>query len=57
MKKRYIVGIVVAVLILVSILTFVIYNIIMKNGKKYEITEVKQYNYFILKQNDLTRSN
>lgn len=53
MKKRYIIAIIVAILILIIIASAVIYNIIIENGKKYEIEEIKQYNYFILKQNDL----
>lgn len=57
MKKRYIIGIVIIALILVSILSVVIYNVIVENGKKYEIAEVTQYNYFVLKQENLNRSN
>lgn len=53
MKKRYIIIIVIAILILVVISSFLAYHIIVENGKNYEIEQVKQYNYFILKQNDL----
>ena len=57
MKKRYIIGIVVVALILIIISLFAIYKFVSENGKNYEIAEVKQYNYFILKQNNLSRSN
>lgn len=57
MKKRYIIGIVVVALILIVISSFAIYKFVSENGRKYEILEVKQYNYFILKQNNLRRSN
>lgn len=52
MKKRYVI-IIIAILILISIASVTIYNIVVENGKSYEIEEVKQYNYFILKQDDL----
>lgn len=57
MKKRHIIGIVVVALILIVISSFAIYKFVSENGRKYEILEVKQYNYFILKQNNLRRSN
>lgn len=44
---------IIAILILVAIAAVVIYNIVVENGKNYEIEEVKQYNFFLLKQNDL----
>lgn len=53
MKKRYIVIITIAILIIVAIASALIYNIVIENGKSYEIEQVKQYNYFILKQNNL----
>lgn len=52
MKKRYIM-ITIAILIIVVIASVVIYNIVVENGKNYQIEQVKEYNYFILKQNDL----
>ena len=52
MKRKYVIMII-AILILIAIASIVIYNIIVENGKNYEIEEVKQYNYFVLKQNDL----
>lgn len=44
---------IIAILILVTIASVTIYNIAIENGKNYEIEEVKQYNFFLLKQNDL----
>lgn len=55
MKKRYIVGIILSVLILIAIVSYFIVNLIIENGKKYEIAKVNEYNYFVLKQNNLTR--
>lgn len=53
MKKRNIIIITIIILILVAIASSVIYHIMIENGKKYEIETVKQYNYFILKKDDL----
>jgi competence protein ComGC len=52
MKKRNVI-IVIVVLILIAIASVTIYKKAIENGKKYEIETVSQYNYFILKQNDL----
>lgn len=52
MKKRYII-IAIVLLVSVAIASIIIYNNIAENGKKYEIEQVKQYNYFLLKQDDL----
>lgn len=51
MKRRYI--IIISILVLATIAALFIYNVIEENNKNYEIEQVKQYNYFILKQNDL----
>ena len=51
MKKKNI--IIIGILILVCIISFVSYKLIKKQNRKYEISEVKQYNYFLLKQNNL----
>lgn len=53
MKKTYIIMIAIAILVLVVIASIVIYNVVLEQGKNYEIEEIKQYHYFILKQNDL----
>ncbi len=52
MKKKHII-IAIIILILIAIASFVGYNIIVENGRQYEIDKVEQYNYFILKQNEL----
>lgn len=51
MKKKTIL-IVVAVLILVILATLIIYHTTIQNNKNYEIEQIKEYHYFILKQND-----
>lgn len=53
MKKRYIIILTIVILMIVAIGTVVIYNMVVENGKSYEIEPIKEYNYFILKQNDL----
>lgn len=53
MKKRYIIIIAIIILILIAIASVVIFNVVEEKSKDYEIEEIKQYNYFILKQNDL----
>lgn len=51
MKKKYVT--IIAILIFIAIASIIIYNISTKNNKTNKIEEVKQYNYFVLKQNDL----
>lgn len=53
MKKRDIIIIIIAILILVTIVSILIYNNKIQKNKNYEIVQVKQYQYFILKQDDL----
>lgn len=53
MKKKYVIGIAIISVIIVIALSFVIYKVMQENGRKYEVEEVKQYNYFVVKQNDL----
>lgn len=52
MKKRNIIGIIIAIIIVLAVASYFIYNIVVENGKKYEISEVKQYNYLVLKQGE-----
>lgn len=54
MKKRYIVGIVIAVIIILIALSFVAYYFIKKSGREYEIAKVENYQYFVLKENNLS---
>ena len=51
MKKSYKILIIIMILILVIITTFTIYKMIKEQGKNYEVEQVKQYNYFVLRQN------
>ena len=50
MRKIYVI---IIVLILIVTASFFTYQFIIDNGKKYDIESVEQYNYFVLKQNDL----
>lgn len=53
MKKRHIIIIILVILILAAMIGIPIYHVNFRKNKSYKIQEVKQYNYFILKQNDL----
>ena len=50
MKKIFIT---IMIIILVIIIGGFTYNFINQTGRQYEILEVSEYNYFILKQNNL----
>lgn len=52
MKKRYIILIAIIIVILIAAITLVVHHIMIEKGKAYEIESIKQYNYFVLKQND-----
>ena len=52
MKKKYIIGSVV-VCIIIAIAAGIVYHMVVENEKKYEVAQVKQYNYFVLKQDNL----
>lgn len=52
MKKRYIVGIIVAVVIVLIVASVIAYYFIKKARREYEIETVKDYQYFILKNNN-----
>ena len=51
MKKKYIIPIIIIILILVAVTSVILYKNIHKDTEI--IQEVKEYNYFVLKQNDL----
>ena len=53
MKKRYIFLIVVIVLILIVALSLIGYKTIVEKGKEYEIYKVENYNYFVLRKDNL----
>lgn len=52
MKKKNIIIITIVILILI-IVSMVIYHKMIANNRNYEIEKVKQYNYFILKKDEL----
>ncbi len=54
MKKNFIIRNIIISVLLIVIIAFTVYYFINLNNKNYEITKVEQYNYFILKQNDLS---
>ena len=53
MKKTFRIRIAIITIIVISILSFCIYKFIQNDSKKYEIAKVNEYNYFLLKQNNL----
>ena len=54
MKKKYRIKIIIVSLIVIAIIAGLIYYFVTRNGKKYEIAKVEKYNYFVLKQDNLT---
>lgn len=52
MKKRYIVLVIVAIIILIISIGFIITKNVTKSRREYNIEQVENYNYFILKQNN-----
>ncbi len=53
MKKKYAIIIIIVIMILIALASIIIYNMTAGSKKNYEIEQVREYNYFILKQNDL----
>ena len=53
MKKTFRIRIAIITIIVISILSFCVYKFIQNDSKKYEIAKVNEYNYFLLKQNNL----
>ena len=54
MKRKFIIRNIIIVALLIAIVAGVSYYFIVKNGRKYEIEKVEDYNYFVLKQGNLT---
>ena len=52
MKKRYIVLIVIVILILIALASAFIFQKTVEEGKKYEIEEIKDYGYFVVRENE-----
>lgn len=53
MKKTFRIRMTILTIIFISVVLFITYKVVMNHNRKYEIAEVKQYNYFLLKENDL----
>lgn len=53
MKKTFRIRIAIITIIVISIISFCVYKFIQNDSKKYEIVKVNEYNYFLLKQNNL----
>lgn len=54
MKRKFIIRNIIIVILLIAVIVGVSYYYINQNSKKYEIAKVEQYNYFVLKQDDLS---
>ena len=54
MKKNFWIRNIILAILLIVITVGVSYYFIKKNGRKYEIEKVENYNYFVLKQNNLS---
>ena len=54
MKKNFWIRNIILAILLIVIIGGVSYYFIKKNGRKYEIEKVENYNYFVLKQNNLS---
>lgn len=50
MKRKFIIRNIIIAVLLIAIIVGVAYYFIRENGRKYEIAQVEQYNYFVLKQ-------
>ena len=53
MKRNFIIRNIIIGIIVVALIIGVSYYFINKNGKKYEIAKIENYNYFVLKENNL----
>lgn len=54
MKRNFIIRNIIISIILIAITAGVSYYFIIENGRKYEIAKVEDYNYFVLKQDNLS---
>ena len=52
MKKKYIIAIILLVMVIVAVATYFIYTNIVKEGRKYEIEQIENFNYLVLKQGE-----
>ena len=53
MKKKYIVIISIIILIIIAVAAFFIVKNMIDNKKAYEIAKIEEYNYFVLRQDDM----
>lgn len=53
MKRNFIIRNIILAIILIAIIIGVSYYLIRENGRKYEIAKIEEYNYFVLKQDNL----
>lgn len=51
MKKKYIIIILIAIIV-IAIVSTIIYNKVVEDGRNYEIEKISEYNYFVLKQGE-----
>ncbi len=54
MKRNFIIRNIIIVIILIAIIVGISYYFISQSAKKYEIEKVEDYNYFVLRQNNLS---
>lgn len=50
MKKRYVVIMAIAILVLIVVAGIGIYHIIKEQGKDYQVENIREYNYFVLRK-------
>ena len=52
MKRNFRILVSIIIIVLVVAISLVVYYFIKQNARKYEIENVEQYNYFVLKKSD-----
>ena len=50
MKRKFVIRNIIIAVLLIAVIAGVAYYFIRENGRKYEIAQVEEYNYFVLKQ-------
>ena len=50
MKRKFVIRNIIIAVLLIAVIAGVTYYFIRENGRKYEIAQVEEYNYFVLKQ-------
>ena len=53
MKKNFIIRNIIIAILVILLVAGISYYFIRKNGRNYEIEEIAQYNYFVVKQDNL----